>query len=557
MRLLWCLLEFCVFLDMSGVAESNTVTGSAKNGISDSTEENSSSGHSKDESSFSSVSDTKVRKVVEYDQQKDLRTLAEWICSGAVQPEWAGDITWSNSMFNPLFKPSFNEVETKCMEVYEEKKMETKKILGNFDGQISLSVDNLRCENHIDPRCCGDYLCLSAHFVDENWKLKKRVLCFSSRSVSGPSDDSLHGHEDWGIENKIRAVTVNNGKCYKEMVEHVKRHIQEKKEFQLNPVFPVYCCGEIFRVMVQDAFGKIEDIVCKVQQVHYFKTSEPLWSTIWLNLQEAVKSWSTGKLSTKDVIGSNDVPSPEEWKKVEGVCKIIGSIDEVSEALFYTTPLTPNVYLYHLHELHGILTKMSTDSDCFNRTIVKDMLKKFDQYLDNDMFLLLTMSAALDPRFKMRYIEFFCSEVKCKDEKTQVANVLWAMQKLFDDYVIRFPTEGESCRSRRWKRSFRVVKDYQQFICSNDRPAKKSDLDRYLEEPVLPWSPDFNALSWWRTAGTAYPTLSRMARDFLAMPMSLSTGNGVYYTVPKPADEHIVRLKPDLMNALMCTRSWV
>ncbi|XP_016647135.1 PREDICTED: zinc finger BED domain-containing protein DAYSLEEPER-like [Prunus mume] len=516
---------------MSGVPESNTVTGSAKNGISDSTEENSSSGHSKDVSSFSSVSDTKVKKVVEYDQQKDLRTLAELICSGAVQPEWAGDITWSNSIFNPLFKPSFNEFETKCMEVYEEKKMETKKILGNFDGQISLSVDILRCENHIDPRCCGDYLCLSAHLVDENWKLKKRVLCFSSRSVSGPSDDSLHGHEDWGIENKIRAVTVNNGKCYKEMVEHVKRHIQEKKEFQLNPVFPVYCCGEIFRVMVQDAFDKIEDIVHK--------------------------SWSTGELSTKDVIGSNDVPSPEEWKKVEGVCKIIGSIDEVSEALFYTTPLTSNVYLYHLHELHGILTKMSTDSDCFNRTIVKDMLKKFDEYLDNDMFLLLTMSAALDPRFKMRYIEFFCSEVKRKDKKTQVANVLWAMQKLFDDYVIRFPTEGESCRSRRWKRSFRVVKDYQQFIRSNDHPAKKSDLDRYLEEPVLPWSPDFNALSWWRTAGTAYPTLSRMARDFLAMPMSLSTGNGVYYTVPKPADEYIVRLKPDLMNALMCTRSWV
>ncbi|KAI5349180.1 hypothetical protein L3X38_002067 [Prunus dulcis] len=143
-------------------------------------------------------------------------------------------------------------------------------------------------------------------------------------------------------------------------------------------------------------------------------------------------------------------------------------------------------------------------------TKVKEVVE-YDQQKDLRTLAELICSGALDPRFKMRYIEFFCLEVKHKDgkrTKTKVAIVLLAMQELFDDYVIRFPTEEESCRPRRWKRSCRVISMH----CLDGEPQ---------------------ALS---------------TRPF---------ANGVYYTVPKPADEHIVCLKPDLMNALMCTRSWV
>ncbi|CAB4262476.1 unnamed protein product [Prunus armeniaca] len=482
--------------------------------------------------------------VLEDDQQSDLRTLAELLCFEEVPPKWTQDFDSLHSIgkFSPLFMPSFNEVETECMEVFEKKKMETKKILGNFDGQISLSVDILRCESYFDPSCCGDYLCLSAHFIDENWELKKWVLQFSciSVSVSGPSDDSLHKYEDWGIlrtledwgiENKISALTLKNDNCNNELVEFVKRRIQENN----GKLLRVYCCAEMISVMVQDAFDKIEDIAHKVRQVYNFNIDYPFWFLKLAYLQIAVKSWST-----KDVLGSNDVvPSPEEWKKVEGVCKILENINEVSDTLFYTTHLTPNVYLCHLHWLPKILAKVSIDSDSFNRIVVDDMSKKFDKYWE-DMFLLLAISAALDPRLKMRYIEFLFSKVKDRNGNSQVAVVLGAIHKLFDEYVVRFP-----------------LQDYQQFIHLNDHSKEKSDLDCYLEQPVLRNGKNFNALAWWRIAGIEYPTLSRMARDFLAIPVSLASKIDAYYTVPKPADDHLVWLKPDLMNALMCTRSWV
>ncbi|EXB75666.1 Putative AC transposase [Morus notabilis] len=84
----------------------------------------------------------------------------------------------------------------------------------------------------------------------------------------------------------------------------------------------------------------------------------------------------------------------------------------------------------------------------------------------------------------------------------------------------------------------------------------KSELDWYLEEPVLPWSEDLSVLNWWRISSVRYPTLSTMARDILAVPISLATSYEAFYAELRPVDRCLTRLDPDLMNALSCTRSW-
>lgn len=153
------------------------------------------------------------------------------------------------------------------------------------------------------------------------------------------------------------------------------------------------------------------------------------------------------------------------------------------------------------------------------------MLKKFHKYWD-DTFLLMAITAVLDPRFKMKYVEFVCSKVKGEDAGLQVAAVLGAVHKMFDEYVIRFPenesfvsdsssldsdsdAEGESPDStpplppENVSHTFGVLQAYQQFVEQDIQPTKRSNLDCYLEEPILPWSKDFNALTWWRTAAGA------------------------------------------------------
>ena len=148
-----------------------------------------------------------------------------------------------------------------------------------------------------------------------------------------------------------------------------------------------------------------------------------------------------------------------------------------------------------------------------------------------------------------------------------------AIRSLYDDYSVQFPeTEnpvsnptsdsgGESSGQVKRERlhsddSSNQLQDYQQFIESTSQPLK-SELDMYLEEPVLPWTQDFNILSWWRAASPRYPILSKIARDYLSVPVSVVTFVDELFTMERGISQgRYASLKPDLINAIMCTRSW-
>uniref|UniRef100_A0A8R7P3E3 HAT C-terminal dimerisation domain-containing protein n=1 Tax=Triticum urartu TaxID=4572 RepID=A0A8R7P3E3_TRIUA len=66
------------------------------------------------------------------------------------------------------------------------------------------------------------------------------------------------------------------------------------------------------------------------------------------------------------------------------------------------------------------------------------------------------------------------------------------------------------------------------------RPASfrmKSELDRYLEDELVPLSKDkFNVLDWWKVSGTRYPTLRLLACDVFATPVSMVASKSAFST---------------------------
>jgi hypothetical protein len=55
-------------------------------------------------------------------------------------------------------------------------------------------------------------------------------------------------------------------------------------------------------------------------------------------------------------------------------------------------------------------------------------------------------------------------------------------------------------------------------------PTKKSEVEEYLLLSQIPFTMAFVLLDWWRTRSAMWPNLSRMARQFLALP---ATSGGV------------------------------
>ncbi|KAL6329143.1 hypothetical protein AAG906_011596 [Vitis piasezkii] len=80
---------------------------------------------------------------------------------------------------------------------------------------------------------------------------------------------------------------------------------------------------------------------------------------------------------------------------------------------------------------------------------------------------------------------------------------------------------------------------------TNGEGHAKSELDYYLEEPVLPRISDFDVLSWWKTNGIKYAiSVSTVVESAFNM------GGGM-------VSKHRSRLHPNTFEALMCAQSWL
>ncbi|WOL20391.1 Zinc finger BED domain-containing protein [Canna indica] len=76
-----------------------------------------------------------------------------------------------------------------------------------------------------------------------------------------------------------------------------------------------------------------------------------------------------------------------------------------------------------------------------------------------------------------------------------------------------------------WRPAFTLfVNEKSTYMCM------KSELDNYLEEKVLPPNSDeeFDILAWWKSNGLKYPTLQKIARDFLTIPISIVASESAF-----------------------------
>ncbi|KAL0299889.1 UNVERIFIED_CONTAM: Zinc finger BED domain-containing protein DAYSLEEPER [Sesamum angustifolium] len=103
--------------------------------------------------------------------------------------------------------------------------------------------------------------------------------------------------------------------------------------------------------------------------------------------------------------------------------------------------------------------------------------------------------------------------------------------------------------------------EFEQFVVSKTSGATNlsatSELDMYLEENLLPRARDFDILNWWKTNGVKFPTLQKMARDILAIPVSTVASESAFSSSGKLINPHRNRLHHTTVEALMCSRRWL
>ncbi|CAN6196343.1 unnamed protein product [Urochloa humidicola] len=156
-------------------------------------------------------------------------------------------------VLQPKFElPSRITVARDCMQVYYDEKPRLKRMLKNQ--RICLTTDTWTSKQNL----C--YMSLTAHWIDSEWKLQKRIINFCS--VPDHKGDTLGKRVEeclleWGID-RLFTVTVDNASSNDRLIGYLKDVCRNWEGVVLqNKFLHVRCCAHIVNLVVKSG---LEDI---------------------------------------------------------------------------------------------------------------------------------------------------------------------------------------------------------------------------------------------------------------------------------------------------------
>ena len=126
----------------------------------------------------------------------------------------------------PRFRiPSRWTIARDCYQLYIDEKIRLKKFLKFSSQRVSLTIDTWTSLQKVN------YMCLTAHFLDNDWNLNKKILNFLTISshrgdaIDKAIEKCLH---DWGID-RVFTVTVDNASSNDVVVAYLKKKLNQSR----------------------------------------------------------------------------------------------------------------------------------------------------------------------------------------------------------------------------------------------------------------------------------------------------------------------------------------
>ncbi|KAJ8634992.1 hypothetical protein MRB53_009259 [Persea americana] len=282
------------------------------------------------------------------------------------------------------------------------------------------------------------------------------------------------------------------------------------------------CFAHILNITVQEGLRAIHEIIYVVREsIKYVKASQAhedkfaeiaeqlqINSTKMLSL-DVQTQWNTtyqmlvSALEYKEAffyLGSCDPNysqslSVDEWKKVDALCKYLKVLYDAANVFKGMTNPTSNMYFHEAWKIKLELSHAATSEDVFVSTVIKPMHEKFDKYW-KDCSLILAIAVVMDPRFKMKLIEFSFSKIYGETAGDNIKIIDEGIHELYLEYIAQ-PLPLTPAYEEQGATPNAVEGT---LLCSNDglldfdvyisetasNQQTKSELDQYLEEAVLP-----------------------------------------------------------------------
>ncbi|CAI8586688.1 unnamed protein product [Vicia faba] len=227
------------------------------------------------------------------------------------------------------------------------------------------------------------------------------------------------------------------------------------------------------------------------------------------------------------------LPTSLHWKFAKEICGKLKLFNSITEVFFGTKYPTANEYFPKICQIKVALLQWIESSDELVKRMAENMLVKFEKYW-RVVHKMMGIAAVLDPRYKTNLLEYYYGVFYGNDADFQVKSIRQVCYELLYDYQLKMNKDSRS-----------------------ESATLDANVDVYLEEEVLPRSPDFDILLWWKLNDIKYTTLQVIARDVLTIPVSTVASESAFSTNGHIISPHRSRLHWTTLEALMYARSWL
>ncbi|XP_073154092.1 zinc finger BED domain-containing protein RICESLEEPER 2-like [Henckelia pumila] len=511
----------------------------------------------------------------------------------------------------PMFTiPSRRTTTKDAYNMYMNEKVQLMSFMQQHCQRICITTDTWTSIQRVN------YMCLTAHFIDDEWTLQKRILNFCLISGNKGEDVGKAVEKcllDWKLD-KIFTITVDNASSNDVAITYLQKKFDNWKTNVLGGKYlHMRCIAHIVKLIVQDglkgkdkhvAISRIRGAVryvrnsparhkrfCEFVEIEKIDTKKLLsldvltrWNSTYLMLESAVSlKRAFDSYADTDLSYVNDLSKPPydgiplefDWERASLLLKFLGHFYKLTLAISGSLYVTSNTVFHEISSVDMLLKHWLISDDFELSEMSRKMKDKFDKYWGSieKMNMIFYYAVILDPRHKLEFIEFsfdimYNEIMKCAMMKEKVKN---GMQEMFYDYKLRYGIPGSPTASALGSTSFSkdsqsdnfmtsrtYLKDeFRKYKLGGKKEHVKSELEKYLGEDPEDCDESFDILQWWKVNSPRFPILSRMARDVLAVPVSTVASESTFSTGGRVLDAFRSSLSPRIVQSLVCAQDWL
>ncbi|XP_021602385.2 zinc finger BED domain-containing protein RICESLEEPER 2-like [Manihot esculenta] len=487
----------------------------------------------------------------------------------------------------PRFRiPSRWTISRDCYDLFIEERSKLKSFFKKNCQRVSLTTDTWTSLQRIN------YMCITAHFIDNDWKLHKRIINFcpisshKGEAVGRAIETCLL---EWGLD-KVFTVTVDNASSNDVAICYLKKKLAN---WGVSVANSTYLHMRLMKV--RDAVRYIRSSPTRLKRFKECVLHEKIesksslcldvptrWNSTYLMLNTAQKyerafeRYESQDPMFKIDMGENDIPDYYDWTQVRKMADMLTHFYELTLRISGSRYVTSNLFFSEISDLAFILNQWINSNDFDMKSMGERMKVKFDNYWGDvdKMNKIIYFVVVLDPRDKFEFMVYSFSQMYGKEKGVELFNKVKSyLFDLFNEYKKVYQPNVEqfndnssqqlsgSCSttdSINPKPKFFLKHHYKkQKLEESGGFDSKTELEVYLSEAIQEEKEDFDVMKWWKINSERFPILGKMARDILVIPISTVASESAFSTGGRVLDSFRSSLTPKIVEGLICVQDWI